>query len=438
MLIEFLVSNYRSIGDEQILSFIPSGQQEYLNNILEQGTYKALNALGIYGNNASGKSNVLNAIELLDKLLYLSAHSNSTTQLPYQPFLLREGYELKPTKLEMTFILEENRYRFGLEYNKTEIVREWLYCKKASLVEEMLFERKADIIDVSPEYKGSPELINAAIEATRDNALFISTCDMLNIAGAKLIFKWFNKLVYIDGIETERFDLTTLHLWENQEYRQKIKEYLKFLNLDIHDLDILTEDIDVSKLQNLLAHFDKKTRNKLTKELQGTQGFEIMTIHQTYDEQGNLLPYQKRLDLDEHESEGTKKAFHLSGPIIRTLSKGGVLVIDEIEAKMHPMMTINSINLFLNKATNPYGAQIIFATHDTNLLTYCPLRRDQINFVEKNNWESTEIYALSDFSYFNETSKRSDINKEKSYFEGRYGAIPVLGSFLKKVEKWYG
>jgi hypothetical protein len=107
---------------------------------------------------------------------------------------------------------------------------------------------------------------------------------------------------------------------------------------------------------------------------------------------------------------------------------------------MHPMMTINSINLFLNKATNPYGAQIIFATHDTNLLTYCPLRRDQINFVEKNNWEATEIYALSDFRYFDETnnSERPDVDKEKSYFEGRYGAIPTLGSFVDKLEKWYG
>ncbi len=145
-------------------------------------------------------------------------------------------------------------------------------------------------------------------------------------------------------------------------------------------------------------------------------------------------------DLDDHESEGTKKAFHLSGPIIRTLTEGGVLVIDEIEAKMHPMMTINSINLFLNPATNPYGAQIIFATHDTNILTYCPLRRDQINFVEKNNWEATEIYALSDFEYFNKpnNSEYPDVDKEKRYFEGRYGAIPTLGSFVEKLGKWYG
>lgn len=402
MLVEFSVSNYRSIGDEQILSLVPSEGKEYLNNIIEKGEYKALNAIGIYGNNASGKSNVLNAIELLDKLLYLSARSNSTTKLPYQPFLLREGYELKPTKLEITFILDEKRYRFGLEYNKNEIVREWFYYKEATLMEVMLFEREGDIIEVSSEYKGSPELINAAIEATKDNSLFISTCDMLNVAGAKLIFKWFDKLVSINGIETEREEMTTVHLWKNKEYRNKIKEYLMLLNLGIHNLDILIEDIDISKF---LSNLDENTKNKLTKEFQGTQGFKTITVHQAYNKQGNTTTQLKNWDLDDHESEGTKKAFHLSGPIIRTLLEGGVLVIDEIEAKMHPMMTINSINLFLNKATNPYGAQIIFATHDTNILTYCPLWRDQINFVEKNNWEATEIYALSDFRYFDEKNK---------------------------------
>jgi hypothetical protein len=328
MLVEFSVSNYRSIGDEQILSLVPSSAQEYLNNILEKGTYNALNAIGIYGNNASGKSNVLSAIELLDKLLYLSARSNSTTKLPYQPFLLREGYELKPTQLEITFIVDENRYRFGLEYNKNEIVREWFYSNDVTHKEVMLFEREGDIIEVASEYKGSPELINAAIEATRDNSLFISTCDMLNVAGAKSIFKWFDKLVSINGIETEREEMTTVYLWENQEYRQKIKEYLMLLNLDIQDLDLLIEDIEVSK--RLKGNLDENASFKLIKEFPGVQGFKTMTVHQAYNEQGHTLNKLRRWDLDEHESEGTKKALHLSGPIIRTLSEGGVLIIDEI------------------------------------------------------------------------------------------------------------
>jgi AAA15 family ATPase/GTPase len=104
-------------------------------------------------------------------------------------------------------------------------------------------------------------------------------------------------------------------------------------------------------------------------------------------------------------------------------------------------MTVNTLQLFLNPLTNPKQAQIIFATHDTNLLTYAKLRRDQINFVEKNPWESSEVYSLSDFKYFQENqslSERMDADKEKRYLEGRYGAIPLLTAFNSKMEAWYG
>ncbi|MGB0929262.1 MAG: AAA family ATPase, partial [Chitinophagales bacterium] len=101
MLIEFRVSNYRSIGEEQIISFVPAPKQrEYPKNILTKGKYKALNVIGIYGANASGKSNILLAMSLLDRIIHLSAHSSSTTSLPYDPFLLREDWDKKPTKFE--------------------------------------------------------------------------------------------------------------------------------------------------------------------------------------------------------------------------------------------------------------------------------------------------------------------------------------------------
>jgi AAA15 family ATPase/GTPase len=130
MLIEFRVANYRSIGEEQIISFIPAvKQKDYLNNILTQGKHKALNAIALYGANASGKSNLLKAIQLLDTLLNHSARYNSTTPLPYSPFLLREGYAQKPTQFEIIFILNEQRYRFGVTYNAQMILSEFLYRK---------------------------------------------------------------------------------------------------------------------------------------------------------------------------------------------------------------------------------------------------------------------------------------------------------------------
>ena len=165
------------------------------------------------------------------------------------------------------------------------------------------------------------------------------------------------------------------------------------------------------------------------------QGYSVQAVHKIYasdgKETGKILAWK----FDERESKGTIKALHLSGPIISALKNGGVLIIDEIEAKMHPLITLNTINIFLNKETNPNNAQLIFATHDTNLLSYSNLRRDQIYFTEKNEWKSTEIFSLSDFIYLGETGiskpakERPDSDKEKRYFEGRYGAVPFLGSF---------
>jgi AAA15 family ATPase/GTPase len=440
MLIAFKVSNYRSISKEQVISLVPATKQkDYPMNIISVGKSESLNAIALYGANASGKSNLLKAISLLEKLLYLSPLANSTTKLPYSPFLLEEGYENLPTKLEIVFIANENRYRYIVEYNRNAIVAEYLYRKKIGR-EVPLFARQNDVIQVSEGFEGATKLIEAAIEATRDNALFLSICDMLNVKEAKNIFQWFNKCVFIDGVNTDKEEFETVKTWDEEpEYREKIKAYLALLNLGFVDLGIKIKPFEESDLPNNL---EENIKNKLLSKLTGSKSYQPIATHFVYDKNGNKTTKTVSWDMKE-ESQGTQKAFHLSSPILKTLILGGVLIIDEIEAKMHPMMTINTINLFLNKETNPNQAQIIFATHDTNLLTYANLRRDQINFVEKNNCEATEIYSLSDFKYFNEIeqkeySERIDVDKEKRYLEGRYGAIPVLGSFTAKMDKWYG
>jgi AAA15 family ATPase/GTPase len=426
MLIEFRVANYRSIGEEQIMSFTPAAKQkDYPHNILTQGRHKALNALALYGANASGKSNLLKAIQLLDHLLNHSARYNSTTPLPYSPFLLREGYTQKPTQFEIIFILNEQRYRFGVTYNAQRVLSESLYRKHEGR-EVRLFAREKDIIEVSSGLKGVPKLIDAAIEATRENALFLSICDMFNIEEAKPIFKWFHKMLFVEGTNLQKEALATLQLWQLPAYRTTINAYLALLQLGFSETTVLPKDLKINELQ---------------KDNSDNHPWNVEMLHLIYDQNGQPTDQRIRWSLETHESEGTKKAFHLSGPILRTLIEGGILVIDEIEAKMHPVMTANTIELFLNPATNPNHAQLIFATHDTNLLTYAKLRRDQINFVEKNKWESTEIYTLSDFKYVqdnNTLSERMDSDKEKRYLEGRYGAIPILGAFTTKMEQLYG
>lgn len=436
MLIEFKIFNYRSICEEQVVSLVPdSGKKDHLENIIQVNKTQVLNSLAFYGPNSSGKSNILKSFSILDKLLYLSAQSTSTTKLPYDPFLLREGYNLKPTKFEITFITNDTRYRYGIEFNRTEIVEEWLYRKRIGR-EVNLFNRFKDTIDVSSGFEGSKNLIDTAVEATRDNALFLSFCDMLNVKEAKIIFEWFNNFNQIDGLNTKKESFSTFSLFENDEYRKLIKEYLSALDLGFEDILVEKKEFNPTDLPE---HIDNELRETLQKELSGKIGVKVDTIHPIYDKFGKKSEDKIVWPMQERESQGTQKAFELSGPINMTLLNGGVLMIDEIEAKMHPIITLNTIDMFLSKKTNPKNAQLIFATHDTNLLSYANLRRDQINFVEKNRWEGTEIFSLSDLKYFNDKSERQDTDKETRYLEGRYGAIPFLNNrFFDNLTNFHG
>ncbi len=426
MLIEFRVANFRSIGEEQIISFAPAPKQkDYPANIFSNGKQEALNAIAFYGANASGKSNLLLAMSLMDRLLHLSARASSTTPLPFEPFMLREGWDKKPTRFEITFLKDGKKYRYGLEFSKTEVVKEWLY-RKADSREVPLFLREGDEIETFGGFKlkGNTKNLDAAIEVTRPNSLFLSTCDMLNVEEAKSIFQWFQHFNMIDGLNTKGKMLETLTLWEDG-YRERIENFLTRLNLGFTGLAVASKDFDSTDLPE---NMNEGLRGLLANQLSGKKGFSVSAKHRLYDADGNPTEEYISWKMEEFESAGTNKAFHLSGPILWALVNGGVLIIDEIEAKMHPHLTLDIIKTFLEKATNPNDAQLIFATHDTNLLTYSTLRRDQIYFVEKNKWESTEIYSLSDFRYLGENGQkeRPDVDKEKRYFEGRYGAVPIF------------
>lgn len=437
MLLEFKVSNYRSICEEQIISLVPAtNQSEYPQNILTVDKYQALNAISIYGPNGGGKSNLLRSISLMDRMVNTSGRESSISSLPYDPFLLKTSCREKPTSLEISFIIAEDRYRYGFEYTSKEIKNEWLFRKTVGR-EVPLFNREGDTIDVSSGFDGSKTLIEAAIEATRPNALYLSTCDTLNVDEAKRIMKWFAQLTMIDGLNTENERKRTVELWQTDEYREKIRSYITTLALNIVDIEMTSREIEEADLGKNMS---PTLRTELLKVFKGQKQHNVFAIHKVYDEEGKPTDETISWRWDEKESSGAQQVLKLSGPVIWALATGGVLIIDEIEAKLHPEMTLNTIDAFLNKESNPNGSQLLFATHDTNLLTYSKLRRDQICFAEKNKWESTELYSLSDFIYYKEkdgqkipAKERIDTDKEKRYIEGRYGAIPAFGEFKKYI-----
>lgn len=415
MLIEFRVTNFRSIGEEQILSLAPAeNQKEFQENILSQGNLRALNLLSIYGANGSGKSNLMKAVSLFLHIIRTSAKSSSTDKLPYDPFLLRQGWKEKPTIFELVFAMKGVRYRYGYTYNETGILKEELNRKNVGR-EVNVFNRENDIIDPSSSLKGNAKLIDAAIEATRENGLFLSALDMLNIEEANEIFKLLTRIASVDGTDTKGLTSDS-PAWKNGIIKDAVKSQVKRLKLGMIDIDAQEET------------FDETTKTQ--------KRFKIIAKHIIYDKEGQPTPRKFSWDFFKRESSGSKKALELAAPIMAILAVGGVLLIDEIEANMHPLITLDTINLFLNKDTNPKDAQLIFTTHDTNLLSYSNLRRDQIYFAEKNKWESTEIYSLSDFVYVEDNGnkvgkERPDSDKEKRYIEGRFGAIPVFGKLQK-------
>ncbi|MCB0643137.1 MAG: AAA family ATPase, partial [Phaeodactylibacter sp.] len=240
MLIEFRASNYRSIAEEQILSLVPSkGQGDYVSNIFTVGNFDVLNGAALYGPNNGGKSNLLRALRLMDNFLFTSSKLNSTAPLPYDPNLLIAGYHEKPTGFEVTFLIDTVRYRYGFQFDRKSVHREWLYRKKVGREVE-LFYREADVIEVSSGLDGKTSLINTAIEATRSNGLFLSFCDMLNVDEAKKIFAWFKRLIHVDGLDTSSEEINTISLIESSEdFKHKILTYLNRLGFNFSDIEVL-------------------------------------------------------------------------------------------------------------------------------------------------------------------------------------------------------
>ena len=325
-------------------------------------------------------------------------------------FLLKEGLSDSDTKFEVLFVLNGARYRYGYKYNGKRVGQEWL-MRKISGRETAVFQREEDVIEISSGFNGSNKLIEAAIEGTKPNNLFLSMADVFNVEEAKEIIAWFYNVDTLNMRSPFSLVNQTNSLLKDSEYSSAIRGYLKSLSLGIEDV-VVSEDADSER---------------------SGRPPELKAVHRLYDSSGKPKKDTVAWDFTKFESSGSNRALNISGSVVKSLKAGGVLIIDEVEAFMHPIMTLSLIELFMNPESNPNRTQLIFSTHDTNLLNYLKLRRDQVYFMEKNKWESSELFSLSDFKHRNaegeEVSERWDSDKEKRYIEGRYGAIPFLGGF---------
>lgn len=421
MLINFTFKNVRSFRDEKTLSLEATSIQELKASIISRGGYKLLPAIVLYGANSSGKSNVLTGLSIMRHLVINSVRLNPMEELPFEPFCLDDKSIGLPTSFEIEFLLNDTKYRYGFEYDEKQILSEWLFEKKVKQREFNLFYRAENEFEIS-KTRFSEGL--GKEKSTPKNRLFVSLVAQLNGEKSQEILSWFKKCNTLSGLSSKGYRSFTLKMLNEKlpGYEDAIK-FFHDTQLGFQDLKINKEEFREEMLTGISA--PESIKKQMLNDLQGETIFTTKTTHNVYDSEGKLIGI-KDFDKDKMESEGTKKVIELSGPIFDTLTEGGVLLVDELDAKLHPFLTIHILRLFMSPKTNPNGAQLIFTTHDTKLLNLKYLRRDQIWFTQKDDVECSDLFSLSEFKDDNGAKVRNDRDIESDYISGRYGAVPFI------------
>ncbi len=424
MLIEFSVGNYRSFKEPVTFSMVAANLVAKDKKLDENNVFtvdeelKLLKSAAIYGANASGKSNLAASLGFMKWFMVNSSReTQSTDAINVEPFRLSTDTEKEPSYFELVFLMNGKRYRYGFEANNKQIVSEWLYYVP-KVRETRLFEREKNNFKISKNYKA-----NGIQKVTRDNALFLSVSAQFNVGIAEEILDFLSSELNIISPSKEDICLIyTVDCLINDENKSDIIQLIKKLDLGIDDLQVEQEDSIVDALPKDLP----ENMKQIARYLEKVDAAFIDTIHKKIDENGNYQSAEK-FNLKTNESKGTQKLFALSGLLINTLKEGDILIIDEFDSSLHLFITTAIVELFNSKEANPNNAQLIFMTHDTNLLSNKLFRRDQIWFTEKNRYGATDLYSLAEYKI------RNDASFENDYIKGKYGAIPYIGDLTHLI-----
>jgi len=418
MILEFTVKNFLSIKDEVTLSMVASKDSSFEDNLLPYEDGKkiknALKSVVIYGPNASGKTNVLKALKFFTWLINNSHEMQQGRKIPRDAFKLDKEYKNEPSEFQIIFIHNNIKYLYGFSVTEDEVIDEYLYYYPNGR-QSLIFERERDKYKFTIDVERQSELKN---KFHSKNKLFIAIESLWEYEKAKVPFEWLNNYlqVLINHDRLEGYTGSSMH--DNEKINLLVKKYIKLADVGIDDIDVNIKKSDDIVNSDVFKLLSEDAKSKLLKEVQDANIIDIKMIHKAKDNDGNIINYE--FDLDE-ESDGTQKFFGLLGPWIDALLNGYTIIIDELDIRLHTLLVKKLMEMFLDPDVNKKNAQLIFTTHDTNLLDSDLLRRDQIWFTEKKEDKSTDLYSLYDFG-----GVRKNISIEKGYLQGKYGAIPVL------------
>lgn len=415
MLLQFRFKNYRSFRDDTNIDLGASGISEYSFHTIDTGTEKVLPVATIYGANASGKSNLVDAFRFMSFYVTNSfmfggetdKKSISRRRIKPNCFLLDKKSKAEPSEFEVYFTDESSRiYNYGFTIYNGVIVEEWLnYKTKTNKEYKKIFYRNnsnsiLEMNGITEKYKNN---LSISIEP---EVLISSLGAKLKIPVLKKVRDWFDALFIADfgNYQLSSFLWNTLPdgFVESDEVRKKVVEYFSAFDPSIVQFRVEPVEED-----------DESDEER----------FNIYALHKMND-CNELASIPLRA-----ESSGTLKMFSLYPLLLETLSSGSVLIVDELNARLHPLLVRVLVQTFLNPEKNPNHAQLIFTTHDAWLLDSDLFRRDEIWLTEKKMDGASILYSLADFKDEGGSKIRKDENYEKNYLLGKYGAIPNLSGF---------
>jgi uncharacterized protein len=429
MLIQFSVRNFKVFRKEVCLSLIASNYDKSMeaDNVFEMPAFglRLLRSAVIYGANASGKTKLIDAVHFMRRFVLDSSRSNqSGDRIEVEPFRLNTESRNEPSMFEVVFLQNGEMFRYGFEVNASEVRAEWLYHRPKTK-EVPIFYREGQDFDLHErQFRKGKFLVKE--DMIRPNALMLSVAAQFNDALAERVLAWFQQCRQLSGLNEDGYMGFSMARAEDS----KARAIALLREADIGIEDFAVKRLDPSSLPDTMSPELKDLIHSKVKA--GVTYFEdVTTMHPVFDEQKRRVDSEE-FSLKEEESSGTLKFFALVGPVLKALEDGEVIFMDELDAKLHPNLVARLVRLFHSPITNPRNAQLLFNTHNTQLLNADLFRRDQIWFVDKNGFGEASLYSLASFR--TDEGVRKHDNFEKKYLQGRFGGVPVLGDFSQVME----
>ncbi len=411
MLLYFEQTNFKSFANMAAINLAARNAEKMINgatipvDLPGSGIEKILASVAIYGANASGKTNLIAGLAAMDTAVLDSQTKwKRDESIPIEPHVLQSN---SPTKMEIQILHDSIRYRYGFKCTKDRFLSEWLYSYPVGR-ERMLFQRKWESENGEASFEFGPSLssdkrtLDSIKSRVRNNSLFISAGAQDNQLECTLISDWFQKTLRYGDMDIDYGTRTETSIFAHSFpiFKKLLIPLMKLADPAIEDV-VVNFDGTHEEARDILGDYEKCWKEE--------SRFEII-FKMCDGEVCADLPFS-------YQSRGVKKLYDLASLIINSLAFGYTVVIDELEASMHPHIAAKILALYQSRSSNPKGAQLIFTTHESRLLNLEHLRRDQVWFCEREGLGS-ELYALSEFS------PRRDENLELGYLSGRYGAVP--------------